>query len=861
MFWIKGKPGSGKSTLMRFALDNLVKNNQDPSGPYNLSFFFHGRGTELERKPDGLYRSLLHQLLTAFPSQFEPLVQYFQTKHDADSSGFTWSLRVLKSFLKSGLAEVLEVIPIRMFVDALDESGREVARTLVDDFSELIHLDSNESLSICFSCRHYPIIAPDRCVSVCAEDENYGDVKGYIQKGLRRFLGENPDGLGDLDVELENQSRGVFQWVVIQLPRLREGHQEGKSVEELKIIVRRTPQELHEVYQGIFMNLTQRKDNGARSMQLFRWIYFSQRPLAITELRWAMNIAPNSDHHSFAQIQELPHFLDDKDGDQRMKKQLNALSGGLAEIKGEEGKERVQFIHQSVNDYLLCPEADDGTQLQGGFFILDSPTGFSLSKSKSIIICEAQVMLYQSCVVYFTMEEITTTTTENLETKFPLLEYALTFWLEHAECAAATEMLQGELLETPNFWRSSADTVARWSRLLELTDNASWPDFAPGTTVLHVAAAWNLVSIVTHLLTSSITDSGHSCTNEIGEVNTVDSFGRTALMLAAMSGYEAIVEQLLAYPDIEVNTLTDGWTPLMWVVRYRYEAVVKQLLAHPNIEVNTVEGTNGQTALILAARRSFDAVVKQLVAHPNIEVNTVDRDGETALMIAASRGHEKTAQHLLLHPKTDINAMDSSGRTLLTWAGRKGLQPAVKLLLAHPNIEVNAKGSDGWTVLMWAAYLGHEAIVNQLLAHPNIEVNTLSNGRNPLLLAAEEGHETVVKHLLSHSNIDVNVTDNNGWTALMWAAHIGHEAVIKHLLAQPDTEVNTLTDGWTPLLLAAEGGHETVIKQLLIHTNIDVNVTDNDGRTALMRAARDNHPEIVKLLEQYIQTSTPPAPT
>src|SRR6185436_20688743 len=113
MFWIRGKPGSGKSTLMRYALDNLEKNSQDSNAPFILSFFFHGRGAELENKPEGLYRSLLHQLLSAFPSQLGVLVQHFKSKRNTKTGKITWNLKLLKSFLRSGLSETLELTPIR----------------------------------------------------------------------------------------------------------------------------------------------------------------------------------------------------------------------------------------------------------------------------------------------------------------------------------------------------------------------------------------------------------------------------------------------------------------------------------------------------------------------------------------------------------------------------------------------------------------------------------------------------------------------------------------------------------------------------------------------------------------------------
>lgn len=62
--WIRGKPGSGKSTLMKFAVGNVRK---AVSETVVISFFFNARGEDLEKSTLGLYQSLLFQILKAIP--------------------------------------------------------------------------------------------------------------------------------------------------------------------------------------------------------------------------------------------------------------------------------------------------------------------------------------------------------------------------------------------------------------------------------------------------------------------------------------------------------------------------------------------------------------------------------------------------------------------------------------------------------------------------------------------------------------------------------------------------------------------------------------------------------------------------
>ena len=53
-------------------------------------------------------------------------------------------------------------------------------------------------------------------------------------------------------------------------------------------------------------------------------------------------------------------------------------------------------------------------------------------------------------------------------------------------------------------------------------------------------------------------------------------------------------------------------------------------------------------------------------------------------------------------------------------------------------------------------------------------------------------------------------------------------------------------DGWTPIHSAVSGGH-TKIVQLLMSTTDTPNVPDNNGRTPLRIAKKNNFQEILKL--------------
>src|SRR5438046_1775553 len=64
LLWIKGKPGAGKSTLLKYAFQAIERNEHPHSNQaVTISFFFHGRGSDMQKTPLGLFRSLLYQLV------------------------------------------------------------------------------------------------------------------------------------------------------------------------------------------------------------------------------------------------------------------------------------------------------------------------------------------------------------------------------------------------------------------------------------------------------------------------------------------------------------------------------------------------------------------------------------------------------------------------------------------------------------------------------------------------------------------------------------------------------------------------------------------------------------------------------
>lgn len=513
LLWIKGKPGAGKSTLVRHV---LATDEQARHKIVFASFFFHGRGSVLQKSPLGLFRSLLHQILPQVPELLLKFSSIFQKRCQTQGKigeEWDWHERDFEDFFKIDVAGAAKTYKMRIYVDALDECGKAAASNLVGFFTRLMNkvASINASLSICFSCRHYPDVALGNGLEVCIDDENHDDIELYIQNTIENAV-QDKKTAEVIRGEIVRRSSGNFQWTVLVLREVVDRYRDGYPLKQIRRRIQAIPSELEELYQELLRGVLD--EDLPHSLRLMQWICFALRPLSLRELRFATIVDANTPYQSISDCQNAEE-CGYVETDEQMKKRIRHLSKGLAEAKQHENTWIAQFIHQSVKDYLV----------QSGLQILDK-------HSSGNALGRAHFQLSRSCIRYIAMKEISNQARSyiyNLELDFPLLQYAITSWISHAKEVEEKNMSQKDLLVF--FYSSASKLLQLWIHIYRHIDVHSIERPCSNTTLLHVASRYCLSSVV-----SAILDLDNV------EADLKDAFDRTPLSWAAAFGHEAIVK-------------------------------------------------------------------------------------------------------------------------------------------------------------------------------------------------------------------------------------------------------------------------------------------------------------------------------
>ena len=231
-------------------------------------------------------------------------------------------------------------------------------------------------------------------------------------------------------------------------------------------------------------------------------------------------------------------------------------------------------------------------------------------------------------------------------------------------------------------------------------------------------------------------------------VNMVDDFNNTVLMLACREGKTEIVDHLLMHQDIDVKmTDANNNTLLMLAFDKEKTEVFDLLIRHPDIDFNqefdNIPDETKNSFFVAACREGGKETVQRLLATGKIDINAKNKQGKTAIMEVCSNGRFSVFNMLAQEPGLDWNIQDNSGNTAAILAMKVLDSWNFHLLLEMINIESidwNIQNNNGASPLSTALDLETQdfwyihGCIQELLKIPNLEVKVDQSRKYKILV-------------------------------------------------------------------------------------------------------------------------------
>ncbi|KAK3902737.1 hypothetical protein C8A05DRAFT_15235 [Staphylotrichum tortipilum] len=370
-FWVSGKPGSGKSTFMKFIADHPATRSAlshwaHPLPAVVASHYFWGSGTEMQRSLQGLLQTLLYDIFRHCPDLIRVTCPSRWETEDQKPQP-PWTLTELRTVLEASSAQSQIACKFCFFVDGLDEFDGEH----IDFCETLIAMTDSPNLKLCVSSRPWNVfedaLGQEEARKIYIHELTKADIVRYAQDRLHqhprwRLLKLHPSRANRLIESIADKARGVFLWVTIVTRLLREGLTNDDTPADLRRRLESFPSDLEPFFKQIVGSVPE--FYRVKMAEALRMALSAHEPLDAIIYSFHDDEEQDDCPANFAG-EFSPHPLDwefsinagaMQDRREQVGRRLNGRCQGLLEVNflGQ-----IDFLHRTVADFLRTREMSD----------------------------------------------------------------------------------------------------------------------------------------------------------------------------------------------------------------------------------------------------------------------------------------------------------------------------------------------------------------------------------------------------------------------------------------------------------------------------------------------------------------------
>ncbi|KAF4466302.1 hypothetical protein FALBO_6836 [Fusarium albosuccineum] len=357
IYWITGKPGAGKSTLMKHVLGKTSLRFHLEKWTGNLplilaGFYFWNAGINLQKTSEGLLRTLLYQILSAYPdliSQIHPrrwtLLQIF----GSEVSLPRWTTAELINCFNALTSKAGRDFNLALLIDGLDEFEGD-HKQLVDLVQRM---NLHKGVKVCVSSRPWNVFDDryKRGPMLKVESLTKDDIKVFVRDkfsqsdGFQELKAMFPSQVDKLLRDVVDKAQGVFLWVAIVVEFWLVDLTEGIRLSKLQSTLDDIPDDVAKLFERIWNRIEPKFR--AEASEYFQLIEAMRR----------------QDHSTFLQTlwladEDIPCEFDlngvtttaAKNALKNAKRRLNSRTKGLVDIYADD---RVDYLHRTGRDWIL----------------------------------------------------------------------------------------------------------------------------------------------------------------------------------------------------------------------------------------------------------------------------------------------------------------------------------------------------------------------------------------------------------------------------------------------------------------------------------------------------------------------------